>query len=468
MSKSSLFQPPRGTRDFLPEDVIRKRFVESTIRKVFELYGYQEIITPIFEYPTLWTVRSGEKILDEMFLVRWGGAKEGFEEEGYREWALRPELTAPVCRMFISGGLSTWPKPIKVFYIGQCFRYERPAPGRYREFWQAGLELIGSPYPEADAEVISVAHHTLNELGLKDHNIRIGHLGVLRGLLEENNVDKDTQNILIRKIDKAVSDITKLKLGEAIIDEKGKALDEISIYQSLDESLYNLGIRGNTKEIILKMIDLKGAKEETIKKAKDVFSASERATRALIELNDILRNLESSGIQNYVVDLSVARGLAFYTGMVFEIDIPVLGAQKQVCGGGRYDNLISEFGGPYTPATGFAFGLERLIEAIKKRGVFLPEARRVNVIVTATTEEVRLKATEIAQKIRSFGIRTEIDLMKRSLKDVLSLADNMGIPYVIIIGPKELKENKLLLRNMKDRCQETLTIEEVVRQLTRL
>lgn len=467
MNRQLLFQPPRGTRDFLPDQVAARRFVETKIRSAFEKYGFQEIVTPIFEYFDLYALRSGEKIREDMYVFK---GKEREREEGSGvppEYVLRPELTAPVCRMFVSGDLANWSRPIKVYYIGQCFRYDRPGPGRYREFWQAGIELLGSSRPEADAEVIAVGAKTLEEIGLKTYELKIGNLALLRGVLEEGGIGVDTQNKLIGSIDKAVGDISKLKGGEEIRDKKGQKLDEIEILQTLDEELYNLGVRGDLKDRIMKMVDLKGKKSDVIVKATEIFKDSPKANEALDNLQSVLALLEDNGVERYTVDLSVARGLDFYTGTVFEFEIPVLGAQKQVCGGGRYDNLIQEFGGPRTPATGFAFGFDRLVEALSKGGIGPSGRERVHVVVAPVADETRSKSIQVARQLRSAGVKVEVDVMGRSLNDILSHASKAKIPYAVIVGSKELKEKKVIVKNLKERTQRKLSVKQAAELLSK-
>ncbi len=174
---------PRGTRDFLFEEMKQRKQVESTLKKVFETYGYQEIKTPLFEDLSLFTLKSGEEIVDQLY---------NFKDKRGREMALRPELTAPVARVFMNQ-LQKSPKPIKMYYFGSCFRYERPQKGRYRQFWQMGCELIGGKSPESDAEVIAMASQSLEELDLEDYQIHVGHLGILRGLLKEAHVERATK-----------------------------------------------------------------------------------------------------------------------------------------------------------------------------------------------------------------------------------------------------------------------------------
>jgi len=464
MSRPLIFQPPRGTRDFLPEELAKRRYAERIVREVFESYGFKEIQTPIFEYFDLYALRSGEKIREDMYVFK---GKEREREEGHGvspEYVLRPELTAPVCRLFVCGELAKWPRPIKVYYIGQCFRYDRPAPGRYREFWQAGIELLGSPSPEADAEVIRVGAKTLDALGITGYKIRIGNLAVLRGILEENDVGVDLQNKLIGIIDKAVGNIAKYKAGE-VSSESGEVLDEVGILQQLDEALYDLGIRGSLKDTIIKMIELRGPREEVLQKAKDVFRNSEKASKALEVLNTVLSILEDYGVKDYTVDLSVARGLDFYTGTVFEFDVPILGAQSQVCGGGRYDNLIEEFGGPHTPASGYAFGFDRLVESMIKQSISFPVTVKTQVIVAPTTDQMRNEAIRTAEQLRSQGIKTETDVSRRPLNEILSYADRTDIPFMLIVGPKELKEGKVVLKSLRERKQESLSISDAMKRI---
>ena len=185
-----MFTRPRGTRDFLPEEMKKRRKVENIIRKVFESYGYEEIMTPTFEHIELITAKSGEEIRRSIY---------NFRDKGNRELALRPELTAPVMRVY-ANELQFKPKPIRLYYIANCFRYERPQAGRFREFWQAGVELIGSSSPMAVAEIIALADDVLKKLGLKDYEINIGHIGILRKILSE--VDEKKQNLILHYVDK--------------------------------------------------------------------------------------------------------------------------------------------------------------------------------------------------------------------------------------------------------------------------
>ena len=459
----SVFQPPRGTRDFLPEEVEFRRRIEQKIRETFERYGFREVITPIFEHFELYSARSGEEIREEMYVFRGKRRERGRPPE----YVLRPELTAPICRMYISGGLSTWPKPVKVYYVGRCFRYDRPGPGRYREFWQAGVELIGSPYPEADAEVIALAVDALEAVGLEGYEVRIGHLGVLRGILEEAGLDVYVQNKLIKALDDAVSDLGKLEVGERLVDGRGNPLTKSDVMANLERQVDALGIDESLRGLILDMVALKGEREATMEKAREIFKDSEKAQKSLEQLNEILTLLEAYGVKEYLVDLSIARGLDYYTGMVFEIDLPRLGAQKQICGGGRYDNLISDYGGPATPATGFALGFDRIAEALKTQKKEEKTPQTTDAIVAAATDNLRTEAIKITQELRRQGIKAETDLMRRSLTNALSHADKKSTRYAIIIGEKEQKQGKITIKDMKTRKQKTTTLQEAIHIITK-
>ena len=185
-------QKPRGTRDFLFEEMRKRKYVEGTLRRIFELYGYQEIKTPLFEDLSLFTLKSGEGITEQIY---------HFQDKGGRDLALRPELTAPVARLYLNQ-LQKAPKPLKMYYFGSCFRYERPQAGRFRQFWQMGCELIGGKSPDAEGEVIALAAHCLEELGLEDFEIHIGNLGIIRGILNQAEVSSPEQTQIMAIIDK--------------------------------------------------------------------------------------------------------------------------------------------------------------------------------------------------------------------------------------------------------------------------
>ena len=416
---------PRGTRDFLFKDMKERKNVEKTMKSVFEIYGYNEIKTPIFEELSLFTTKSGEGIKDQIY---------HFQDKGGRDLALRPELTAPVARMYIKE-LQKTPKPVKMYYFGSCFRYERPQAGRFRQFWQFGCELIGGKSPGSEAEVISMAAHCLEELGLEDFEIHIGNLGILRNILNDANITGEMQDQVMAVIDK----------GE--VEELRTLLNSIEV----DDS---------SKKLLLKLIGMKG-NSSILPDVEALINCCEHACNALFELENLLKSLEAFGFSNYVVNLGIARGLDYYTGTVFEIYVHGLGAQKQICGGGTY-NLIEVFGGEKVESTGFAFGFDRIMEAIKKQGKLIESEPTIKVYVAPISTDLKLKAYEIAQKLRKNNIGTDVDLVGKKLKKILSYADSNQINYVVLIGSRELEEGNVTVKDMTSGEQKPVEVSNIV------
>jgi histidyl-tRNA synthetase len=421
-------QRPRGTRDFLFKEMKERKSVENTMRQIFENYGYSEIKTPIFEELSLFTTKSGEGIKDQIY---------HFQDKGGRDLALRPELTAPVARMYIKE-LQKTVKPVKMYYFGSCFRYERPQAGRWRQFWQFGCELIGGKSPGSEAEVISMAAHCLEELGLENFEIHIGNLGILRNILNDANILGEKQEQVMGIIDKG--DVEELR----------------TVLESMD-------VDKNSSELLLKLINMKGD-SSIVKEVKSLINCSEHACNALFELEELLESLEAFGFSDYIVNLGIARGLDYYTGTVFEIYVHGLGAQKQISGGGTY-NLIELFGGENVESTGFAFGFDRVMEALKKQEKSIEAEGSVEVFVAAIKEDLKLKAFEIAQKLRKNGIATDVDLVGKKLKKILSHADNTGIKYVVLVGARDLEEGKVTVKDMASGEQETVDLETIASHL---
>jgi len=417
-------QIPRGTRDFLFNEMKERKSVEKTMRLIFETYGYSEIKTPIFEELSLFTTKSGEGIKDQIY---------HFQDKGGRDLALRPELTAPVARMYIKEFQKS-PKPVKMYYFGSCFRYERPQAGRWRQFWQFGCELIGGKSPDSEAEVISMAAHCLEELGLEDFEIHIGNLGILRNILNDANIKGKLQDQVMGVIDK----------GDA--KELERLLEEIKVVD-------------NSRELLLKLIGMKGSRT-IVKNVESLINCNEHACNALYELEELLKSLDAFGFSNYVVNLGIARGLDYYTGTVFEIYVHGLGAQKQISGGGTY-NLIEVFGGENVESTGFAFGFDRVMDALKKQETPIEIQGSVKVFVAPIKSELKLEAFDIAQKLRKNGIATEVDLVGKKLKKILSYADTMGINYVVLIGARDFEEGKVTVKDMSSGEQEMADLENV-------
>lgn len=415
------FSRPRGTRDFLPGEMERRRCVEKVMRETFESYGYKEIQTPVFESLELITAKSGEDIVKHLY---------HFKDKSHRNLALRPELTAPVMRLYINE-LQRKAKPIKLYYFSNCFRYEEPQAGRYREFWQAGIELIGTSYPEAEAEVIAIAVEVLKKLGLKDFELQIGSIGILRKILKESGVAEKEQGAILHLIDKG---------------------------EKLENFLNKLKV--SSREILPSILNLAGEKKKVISRARELLKDRTALLEELEKFESILRFLDLK-VQNYSLNLGIARGLDYYSGMVFEIYANKLAAQKQICGGGAY-SLAGTLGGEETATCGFAFGFDRVMLALEAEKVKLNIDDKTKVLVVPVTESLLGEAVKISSIIRKRA-SCEVDLMRRKLSKALAYADGEGIPFVVIVGDEELAKGSVTLRNMKTGEQKEIKLGELER-----
>ncbi|MBE6502884.1 MAG: histidine--tRNA ligase [Methanobrevibacter sp.] len=423
------FNKPRGTRDFLFDEMRKRKEAESTLRNIFESYGYQEIKTPLFEELKLFTTKSGEEIVDQLY---------NFKDKSDRDLTLRPEITAPVARLYINELQKTSTKPIKLYYYGSCFRYERPQKGRFRQFWQFGCELIGAKTPQGEAEVIALCSDSINALGITTADVNINHLGIIRGLFKHFNISTETQREIMVVIDKGDKDllIESLSGKNPVIDN-----DELN-------------------QILLKLIDLVGDKS-ILSEVEELIKPYDEPQEALNELKELIELLESFKVDNYTLNLGVARGLDYYTGIVFEIYVPELGAQKQICGGGSY-SLIKVFGGEEVESTGFALGFDRLMNAIEELTDAEELPSHLDVYVAPISAEVRPKAYEITQLLRKEGIKTDVDLNGKKFKKLMNYADKIKVPKIIIIGANDLSENKVTVKDMNSGNQELIDIDNLL------
>ena len=413
-----MIQCPRGTRDFLPDEMEKRRFYENELRHVAKTFGFREVETPIFEDAELFILRSGPNVLKELY---------AFKDKGDREIALRPEMTAPAIRMFVNN-MSNDPKPIKIFYFGQCFRYERPQSGRYREFFQFGAELIGSATPETDAEVISMAASMIKALGLNEYKIRIGHIGVLRQRIADIGVPKERTAEVLQKLDK-------------------------KLYEEARPLLEEMGVSGS---------DIDGVFELT-----ETVGGIDVLDRVPGDAGDYLRQvvgyLSVMGVNDIEIDLGVVRGLDYYTGMVFEAEAPSLGAEKQICGGGSY-TLSELFGGEKVFSTGFAIGFDRILLAMEKEGKIY-EPKGVDAYVLAVSEDMKLKAAEVVASLRSSGVSSDIDIMGRKMGKALKYASTIRARYAVIVGAKEMEEGSVTLRDMSTGEQKLVKVEDLASEI---
>ncbi|MCL1984668.1 MAG: histidine--tRNA ligase [Methanomassiliicoccaceae archaeon] len=410
-----MVQCPRGTRDFLPDEMERRRYYENVLRNTARTFGFREIATPIFEETELFVMRSGPNILNEIY---------SFKDKGDRDIALRPELTAPVMRMFVNS-MSNEPRPLKLFYFGQCFRYERPQSGRYREFFQFGAELIGNANPETDAEAIALAASMIKAIGLKEYKIRIGHIGIIKDMLTDAGVPSERLPDVLQKLDKR-------------------------LYDEAREILETMDISGDTADGIFRITGTVGGKEV-------LDLVPEETASYLRELTDLLSDM---GVADVEIDLGVVRGLDYYTGMVFEAEAPSLGAEKQICGGGSY-SLSELFGGEKVFSTGFAIGFDRVLLAIEKEGQKY-ENKGVLAYVVPVSDHERKDAARIVSMLRGNGVSADIDIMRRKMAKAMKHASAAGARYAVIVGKNELAEGSVTVRDMNTGDQKTVKIEDLV------
>ncbi len=415
-----MIQRPRGTRDFGPEEMEVRRHFEDMMRQEAVLHGFREIATPIFEHTELFTLKSGPGVVEEIY---------AFQDKGGREICLRPELTASVVRFFVSD-LATLPRPLKMFYFGQCFRYERPQAGRYREFFQFGAEIIGNATPETDAEAIGLAAAILERTGLKDYRIRVGHIGILREMLANAGVTGDKALPILQKLDKKIYPEAEELMAQAGVDPK--AAQEIISTTQITGPISVLDSR-------------QGPASDYIRQVCDILLAM--------------------GFGNVSVDLGVVRGLAYYTGMVFEVDAPKLGAEKQICGGGSY-SLSELFGGEKVFSTGFAIGFDRTLLALQTEGVQCVKAG-ITAFVVPVGDSVRTKAFEIVSELRRSGLSADVDLMRRGVGKSLKYAATVPSKFAVIVGEKELESRSVTLRDMNSGEQTLVKMEDLVKELKR-
>ena len=423
------FTRPRGTRDFLFEEMRQRKQAEGTLRKIFESYGYQEIKTPLFEELKLFTTKSGEEIVDQLY---------NFKDKSDRDLTLRPEITAPVARLYLNELEKTAVKPIKLYYYGSCFRYERPQKGRFRQFWQFGCELIGAKTPQGEAEVIALCSDAINSLGITTADVNLNHLGIIRGLFKHFDVSDETQREIMVVIDKGDKDllIESLSGDNPVIDN-----DELN-------------------QILLKLIDLVGDKS-IITQVEELIEPYDEPKEALEELKELISLLEAFQVENYTLNLGVARGLDYYTGIVFEIYVPELGAQKQICGGGSY-SLVKVFGGQEVESTGFALGFDRLMNAVEELTEPEELPSHLDIYVAPISKDMQTKAFEITQKLRKNGIKADVDLNGKKFKKLMNYADKIKVPKMAIVGANDLAEGKITIKDMVSGQQELVDLDNIV------
>ena len=406
---------PKGTKDVLPQDSYKWHYVEKKAREVAKLFCIKEIRTPTFEHTELFLRGVGDTtdiVNKEMYT---------FEDKGKRSITLKPEGTAGVARAFIENGLNSSAMPLKMYYITPVFRYERPQKGRLREHHQFGIEFYGGLGADLDAEVILLAYTLLTKLGLKVE-LNINSMGCTKCRAEYNKALKD---FLANEVENMCP----------------------TCKQRYDKNP-------------LRILD---CKEE---KCKAICDKAPKITDFLCcdcaEHFEALKGYLKIANLPYNVNPKIVRGLDYYTRTVFEFVTTSLGSQGTVCGGGRYDGLISQIGGENVPGVGFGMGLERVLMLMEAEGIKIPNDKNVQVFIASAGQKANLKAFDLCNKLRQKGVRAETDHMQRSFKAQFKYADKINAEYVIAIGDNELETGKVNVKKMADFTQVECAVEDIV------
>jgi len=416
-----LYKAPRGTSDILPQEQDYWQYVEQKAAFLCQLYGYQQLNTPIFEDLQLFarTVAGGTDIADKEMYI--------FEDRSGQKLALRAEGTAPVCRAYLEHGLFNLPQPVRLYYVGPTFRYERPQAGRYRQHHQFGCEALGDADPVLDAEVIDLAQRFLLSLGLPEFPIQLNSIGC------------------------------KICQPEYI---------EV-LKQHYSEYIARLcpDCRARLARNPLRLLDCKRAScqkiAETAPKIADYLCGDCQA-----HFQDVQQYLQALDIP-FQLNYRLVRGLDYYTRTVFEVQSQAEEAQSALVGGGRYDDLIEQLGGKPTPAVGFASGIERIILTLKGRKIDPPGLLKPIAFIAYLGKEAKTEAIKLASQLRNAGIAVILATGDKSLKSQLRLANSLGTNYTIIIGEREVKIHSVVLRDMITNKQETLPVTEIAKALER-
>ena len=411
-------QKPKGTQDILPLEAARWQYVEDLARETFKKYNYGEIRTPMFEHYEVISRSVGDTtdiVTKEMY---------DFYDKGDRHITLRPEGTAPVVRSFVENKLFApeVQKPVKLYYIGSMFRYERPQAGRLREFHQIGVECFGSKNPATDVETIAMAYQLFGDLGIQDVTLHLNTLG---------------------------SPESRAAYRQALIDYLTPLKETLSkdSQRRLDENP-------------LRVLDSKEKEDKlAVENAPSILDYLDEESQAHF---DAVRDmLETLGIP-YLIDTNMVRGLDYYNHTIFEFITKVDKAELTICAGGRYDGLVEYFGGPETPGFGFGLGLERLLLILEKQGIELPVDSQMDVYIAVLGEGANSKALELVQALRQQGLTAERDYLGRKIKAQFKSADSFKARTVITLGESEVESGQVTIKNNASRQEMTVRLNELM------
>ena len=413
-------QRPKGTVDILPGESEKWQFVEATMRRVFATYRFSGIRTPLFEHYEVISRSVGDTtdiVTKEMY---------DFYDKGDRHVTLRPEGTAPVVRSYVENKkfAPEVQKPFKVYYTGSMFRYERPQAGRLREFHQIGVENFGSKNPATDVETIAMAKAFFDQVGVKNIKLVINSLG-----------DAETRE----------------RYREALIAYLEQHLEKLS-----DDSKRRL------HENPLRVLDSKDKQDITIvKDAPSILDFLSDASQQ--HLTDVKTMLETLNIA-YTVDQNMVRGLDYYNDTIFEFMTEIKGKELTICGGGRYDSLVSYFGGPDTPGFGFGIGVDRLLLVLEEQGVSLPVAQPLDVYVVVLGASANVAALKLVQSLREQGYTVERDVLNRKIKQQFKSAEEFGAKTIITLGESEVETGDIVVKNNATRAEVKTTLSDIQSQ----
>ncbi len=412
-------QKPKGTQDILPGDSAKWQYVENVARETFKKYNYGEIRTPMFEHYEVISRSVGDTtdiVTKEMY---------DFHDKGDRHITLRPEGTAPVVRSYVENKLFApeVQKPVKVYYIGSMFRYERPQAGRLREFHQLGVECFGSKNPATDVETIAMAYQLFNTLGIKDVTLHLNSLG---------NTD------------------SRLAYRQALID----------YLTPMRESLSKDSQR-RLEENPLRVLDSKEKEDKVaVENAPSILDYLDEESQT--HFDEVRAMLDSLNIP-YVIDTNMVRGLDYYNHTIFEFITTIDKSELTICAGGRYDSLVEYFGGPETAGFGFGLGLERLLLVLDKQGIKLPVEESLDVYIAVLGSGANGKALELVQSIRYQGFKAERDYLGRKIKAQFKSADTFKAKTVITLGESEVESGQVNVKNNSTREEVTVSFEELTK-----
>ncbi|AKD04452.1 histidine--tRNA ligase [Pontibacter korlensis] len=455
---------PKGTRDFGPAVVAKRNYIFGVIRRTFEKFGYLPLETPAMEQLSVLTGKYGDEGDQLIFKVLNSGdflskTKQEDIEQGYKhltrkisEKALRYDLTVPFAR-FVVMNRNEITFPFKRYQIQPVWRADRPQKGRYREFYQCDADVVGTNSLLCEAEIVQMINEVLTHLGLTDFTIKINHRGVLAGIAEAIG-EKGREGEICVAIDK--------------LDKIGR--------EGVRKELLERGISEEAVGKLEPLYDLNGSSENKLEQLQSILGETPEGQRGLNDLRDVWTYLEGlqskaltaqneSGEERLMLDVTLARGLSYYTGCIFEVKVNNV-SMGSISGGGRYDNLTGMFGLPGVSGVGFSFGVDRIYDVLEELQLFPDSSQQsTRALIVQFDKEAEKYALPVLQQLRDAGISSEIYPEAAKLKKQMGYADQKSIPYVILIGSEEMASGKLKLRDMKQGEQQDLTVDEIIAKL---